>query len=439
MGTSLTLFRFRGIEVRIHWSFALILVYGAFFLGSTASGSLLGPVWGIFVILLLFACVTLHEFGHALVAQYYGVKVPSITLLPIGGVANLERIPDKPVQEFLIAIAGPMVNFAIVIVLVPFALLAVWLSTGNVGDLINLQYLISQGRTPSVTGLLTYLITTNLLLGIFNLLPAFPMDGGRILRALLAMIMPYVQATNIAVMVGRLMAGLLFMYGISTANIFMMMIAFFIYVGGGSEREAVQSRAVLRNIRARDALTPNAASLYTSEQLTKAVELLMNSYQTDYPVLDLSSRFVGVLTRQRLVRALQEQGAETRVVDVMIKEEAIPTCSPETDLAEVWEKMAQTGSRVIAVKEKNQFLGLLTIDDITEVFQVVGATMQADGQPSSNILKPMAQHMVEEAEVSAPDVASTVSQSDAKVEGAEQGDNSATPFSEPASGSTMGE
>lgn len=380
MGTSLLLFRLRGIEVRVHWSFVLALAYGAFIYSAGPAGPLAGALYGVLIIILLFGCVTLHEFGHALVAQYFGVKVGNITLLPIGGVASLERMPDKPMQEFLITLAGPLVNFAIALLLLPLMLLLMTMEFGGFPTNVNLW--LNMLQRPGLTNLVTYLFATNILLGIFNLLPAFPMDGGRILRALLAMAMPYVRATQIAVLVGRVMAGFLAVWGLLTGNIIMLLIAFFVYVGGGAEREAVESRAVLRHFTAAQALTHSSVSLYTSERLSRAVELIMNSYQSDFPVLDLTSRFMGVLTRPRLVRALQESGPETRVVDVMVPAENVPVVSPATDLAQVWETMASGGSRVVAVKNQQQFLGLITLEDITEVFQVMGATIARSGPPT---------------------------------------------------------
>ncbi|MCE7984461.1 MAG: site-2 protease family protein [Caldilinea sp. CFX5] len=378
MGTSATLFKVFDIEVRVHWSFVLILVYGAFY--STGVGNpLFGALYGILLILLLFVCVTLHEFGHALVAKYFKINVPHITLLPIGGVASLERMPDKPLQEFFIAIAGPLVNFVIAGVLLPLLLLFGNLSN-NLFNPYTIQRLLSQMQAPGLTNLLTYLVVTNVGLGIFNLLPAFPMDGGRVLRALLALGISYVDATRAAVFVGRLMAALFALWGIVDINIFMLLIAFFIYVGGGSEREAVESKAVLRNILAEQALPHNAVNLYTSERADRAVDLIMNSYQTDYPVLDLAGRFVGVLTRARLIYALKEIGPDARIVEVMLKAEEIPVCAPNQDLSVVWEMMATKGSRVVAVKRGQEFLGLLTLDDITEVFQVYGAKLAGPGR-----------------------------------------------------------
>lgn len=391
MGTSLTIFRVSGINVRVHWSFLLILAYGAFAYSAGNAGIVVGAIYGVITILLLFACVTFHEFGHALVAQHYGIHVKSIMLLPIGGVANLERVPEKPIQEFLIAIAGPLVNFVLATLLLPVVLFAVGMQVRSGAMSPSAWELLANLQNPGVVNLLIYLLVMNLLLGLFNLLPAFPMDGGRILRSLLAMTMDYVQATRTAVLVGRFVAVLLALWGIflwssGGGGIILLLIAFFVYVGGGAEREAVESRAVLRNFTAAETLTPDAASFYVTDRLRQAADQLMVSYQTDYPVIDLSGKFVGVLTRSRLIQALQQEGPEGRVVDAMIPAEEVPACKPDTNLAEIWETMGRRGLHVAVVKDGDQVLGLLTMDDITEVFHVMGAASRggkeiAPGQP----------------------------------------------------------
>jgi stage IV sporulation protein FB len=294
-------------------------------------------------------------------------------LLPIGGVANLERMPEKPVQELLITIAGPLVNFAIAALLVPVVFLFGAEAASGLGQT---SVLVDNLREPSVVNLLLYLFLTNILLGIFNLLPAFPMDGGRLLRAVLAMVMPYPKATRTAVYVGRLMAVAMAVYGIFSGGITMLLVAFFVYVGGSAELEAVSSRAVLRGVRAGAAISPSAVSLYTSERVERALELVMTTYQTDFPVLDLGGRFSGVLSRQHLIYALRELGPDVRIVEVMAPSSAVPEVSPHADLATVWELMSQRGSRVVAVRDGTQFLGLITNDDISEVFQVMGAAIE---------------------------------------------------------------
>lgn len=385
MGSSMRLFRVWGIDVKVHWSFLLILAYGAFIYAGR-SNPLVGALYGIVVILLLFVCVLLHEFGHALTAKYFKVNVPNITLLPIGGVAQLERMPRQPLQEFLIAIAGPAVNFLLAVLLLPLSLLVIGLSMGSGSLTSMLQYAQMRMMTPSIDGLLVYLAVTNVALGLFNLLPAFPMDGGRVLRALLAMAMPYVQATRAAVMVGRFMAILLALWGLS-GNIMLLLIAFFVYVGGRGELEAVESRYALKDIRAREALNREARTIFTSEPIDKAVDLIMTTYQADFPVLDLASNYVGVVTRPRLVGFLRTQGREGRIADVMIPAQEVPVVGPETTLADVWDKMMEKGSRVVAIKDHGNFLGLLTLDDISELIQVVGAANEnaqsPAGQPST--------------------------------------------------------
>ena len=183
MGANLAEFRLFGIDVKVHWSFVLILAFGAFLYGSGPAGWLVGSLYGVVTMLLLFVCVTLHEYGHALTARRFGIQTRSILLLPIGGVANLERMPEKPIQELLIVIAGPLVNFVIAALLVPIIFLFGSEAASGLGQT---RVLMDNLARPSLINLLLYLFLTNVLLGFFNLLPAFPMDGGRLLRSLLA-------------------------------------------------------------------------------------------------------------------------------------------------------------------------------------------------------------------------------------------------------------
>ncbi|MCB0110788.1 MAG: site-2 protease family protein, partial [Caldilineaceae bacterium] len=323
-----------------------------------------GAMQAVLLIAAMFLCVLLHEFGHVFAARGYGIQTPDVTLYPIGGVARLERMPKKPAHELVVALAGPAVNVAIAAVLALVMGVPVVMNPDHV--------FMMKG------GFWSQLMVWNLLMVAFNMVPAFPMDGGRVLRAVLAFGISYVDATRIAVFVGRIMAVLFALWGIINRDIFFLLIAFFVYVGGGSEQEAVESKAVLRNLKAREALTESAVNLYTSERVDRAVDLIMNSYQTDYPVLDLAGRFTGVLTRARLIYALKEIGSDARIVEVMVPADDVPTCSASQDLSEVWEIMIRGGGRVVAVMEGNKFLGLLTIDDITEVFQVYGAKLAGD-------------------------------------------------------------
>jgi stage IV sporulation protein FB len=321
--------------------------------------------------------------GHALTAKYFHVNVPYITLLPIGGVAQLERMPRRPWHEFLIAIAGPAVNFVLALILLPFAILLLGMSM-RAGELNSVWdffgWMMQRMQQPGLGNLVLYLTMTNILLGVFNLLPAFPMDGGRVLRALLALTLPYVRATRIAVLVGRVMAILFAFLGISQFNIFLLLIAFFVYVGGRGELEAVESRYVLRDFHARQALNQNTHQLYTSERVDRAVDLIMTTYQADFPVFDLSNNFVGVVTRPRLVHALRGGRPDQRIGEVMLPAKDVPVISPEMNLADVWDCMIENRSQVVVVKEAGRFLGLLTLEDMSEVIQVMGAAKEGEGE-----------------------------------------------------------
>ena len=379
MGTSLTLFRIRGIAVKVHWSFVLILVYGAVVYGGRADSWVISALYGVLVTLLLFFCVTMHEFGHAVVARYFDIRVPSIMLLPIGGLASLEKMPERPSQEFFIAIAGPIVNIVLAILLIPLAWIAFGIESGFDAPFPGINALRREMLYPGVLNLTVFLISTNLLLAFFNLLPAFPMDGGRILRSLLAMTISYVTATRIAVYVGRGMAVVFAIIGIFGGGIFLLLIAFFVYVGGGAEREAVEHRSVLRDVPVSRALRPDAVRLYTSERVGRAIDLVMQSYQSEFAVLDLSGRFTGVVSQRSLIAAMRDRGQDGRIVDIMVSAEQIPTCNPHVDLATVWETMARAGSRVVAILDGPIYIGLITSDDITQVIHQARSTNRTEG------------------------------------------------------------
>jgi Zn-dependent protease len=225
MRSSLKVASIFGIEVRIHLTFLLFLVWIWFSYYQIAGFA--GAVQGVLFILALFACVLLHEFGHAFAARGFGIETPDITLLPIGGVARLSRIPEKPWQELVVAIAGPLVN-----VVIAAALISV---IHGSAALEQLEYL----ESPRIE-LLAKLASVNVMLVLFNLIPAFPMDGGRVLRALLAMAMPYAQATQIAAWIGQGLAVVFGIFGLF-GNPLLIFIAFFIFVG--AQQEAAMARS----------------------------------------------------------------------------------------------------------------------------------------------------------------------------------------------------
>lgn len=361
MDSSIKLLTVRGIDIRMHITFPLILVWAAIQFGFLTGGGLAGALFGVVVVLILFVIVTLHELGHSIAAQNYGVPVQQIVLLPIGGVAQLSRIPENPIQEFVIAIAGPAVNFILAILLWIVAIVLNISITLSPAILIDIQRV----TFPAV---FTYVFISNLFLGIFNLLPAFPMDGGRVLRALLATRLEYTQATAIATTVGRAMAWLFGLYGFLTGNFFIILIAFFIYMGAGQEEALVKTRAILRGLTVRQAFSRQAHALRPENTLQDAVTLTLSSFQASFPVCD-GSQLVGLLTYPRLVEVLGSYPPLTPVAEVMLRD--VPTASVNEELFDVQRRMQEEHLDALPVVDNGRFLGLITSSDIGEVYRLL--------------------------------------------------------------------
>ena len=297
MKWSFKIARMLGIDVFLHASFLLVLAFIAV-THWLAHGSLVAVVSGVGFFVALFACVLLHEYGHALMARHFGVGTKDITLLPIGGVARLERMPDKPVQELWVALAGPAVNVVIA------AALAVCLTLTGAWE--PLTALSTTGG-----GFAERLLAVNVLLVLFNMIPAFPMDGGRVLRAVLAMRMEYARATRISVSIGQ---GLALVFGVIGffSNPFLMLIAVFIWFGAGQEAAATEMKATIRGLPVREAMLTDFRTLTPHATLGDATRLLIKGSQQDFPVLE-DDRVVGILTHSRLFEVLRERGEWTRV------------------------------------------------------------------------------------------------------------------------------
>ena len=293
--------RFWGIDIYMHATFLLIVLWVAFsyWVQFHNWDAVLG---GIAFILALFVCVVLHEYGHALTARRFGVRTRDITLYPIGGVARLERIPDKPEEELWVAIAGPAVTLAIAIVL-----FIVLVATGSPITLRSIS--LSSGS------FIARLFAVNVLLFAFNLLPAFPMDGGRVLRALLAMRMDYLRATQIAAGVGQAMAFLFGLIGLMT-DPWLLFIALFVWIGAEQESSMARIKNSLGGIPVSRAMQTNFQTMSPQDTLARAVELILSSSQTDFPVVQ-DARVVGILERDTFIRALARGGQNQPVVDVM--------------------------------------------------------------------------------------------------------------------------
>jgi len=359
MSWSIKLFRVRGIEIRVHLTFVLIVIWAASRWGVTMKGGITGALYGVLVILLLFACVTIHELAHSLTAMRFGVKVRNITLLPIGGVSQMEEMPKKPSEELRMSLAGPLSNFIIAAVLL---LLSV---------LIHFQADISAARMNRVLGsvswegLLAYLITANIMLGLFNLLPAFPMDGGRILRSILAMRMDHAKATSVAAAAGQGLAWLMGLIGVLTGAWTLVIIAVFIYLGAAQEGRMVEVKNVLGELRVRQAMTTKFQAVSPDEPLSGPVELILHGFQTVFPVLE-EGRLAGVLTEADLVSALKHYGLEVAVKMAMRTD--VPTVDPDSSLFDAQQLMSEKRLGALPVVQGGRIIGLLTPHDVSEAY-----------------------------------------------------------------------
>lgn len=366
MKWSLRLGRFAGIEVYLHFTFLLFLGFIAF-ASAAAHRSWAGAVEGAGFFLAVFGCVLLHEFGHALTARRFGVATRDITLLPIGGVARLERLPDKPIEEFWVAIAGPAVNVAIAGLL--FLVLLVR------GALVP-EHLFSlmQG------GFLQRLLAANVILVLFNLLPAFPMDGGRVLRALLALRMDYARATQIAATLGQGMALVFAAVGLFVwFNPVLVFIAFFVWIGASQETSAAQVRSSLGGARVADAMLTQFTTLSPSDPLARAVAAILAGSQTDFPVVE-NGRFVGLLSRQRIISALAGQGRLASVASVM--DTRFATTTLDEPLEHALGRLRAGEAPLLPVLADGRLVGLLTPENVSEFVLIRAALRQAEALPA---------------------------------------------------------
>ena len=353
--------RIAGIDVYMHATFLLLIGWVAFS-HWTEQGTMQAVLSGVFFILLLFAFVVMHEYGHALTARKFGIKTRDITLYPIGGVARLERMPEKPIEELWVALAGPAVNVVIAAVLFGYLLL-----TQTFEPLTSLS--ISTGS------LIERLMIVNLWLVGFNLIPAFPMDGGRVLRALLGLRLEYVQATQIAAYVGQ---GFAFLFGFIGlfSNPFLVFIALFVWMGAAQEASMVQMKHSLSGIPVTRAMLTDFAMLTPRDTLSRVVGLILAGSQHDFPVVQ-DDRVVGILDRDTFMSALAERGQSTPVVEIMRRDIS------EIDSHEMVEaalaRLQENGSKTLPVTHNGQLVGLLTSENITEYLMIRSALRTAGG------------------------------------------------------------
>lgn len=373
MFASLRIARIAGIDITIHPTFFLILPLGAFLWGG--DHGVPGALFGVLMILLLFACVALHELGHALMARVLGLPVRSIMLLPIGGLALLERAPRHPLQELLIALAGPLVN-----VLILFGLVISAVFAGMFDGL------IATGQLPSLSGIgpevaVFWLMQANLALILFNMLPAFPLDGGRVLRALIWMVSDNARATRIATIVGQTLAVGIGLYALVTVDLLLLLAAAFIFFGARGEQSEVQAQQTLSGLRVGDVVSRDGAQLMVGDRIATAAGLLLSSRQSDFAVLH-GTRPIGIVSRETVLRAMAAGQGEL-FITLLMQREFVRVDTANT-VEEARQLLAERGARVAAAYDGEEYRGLLTVAAIVEAF-TVGRVLQREQPPRPNV------------------------------------------------------
>lgn len=353
--------QYQGIGVYIHATFLLIIAW-VIFVYWRQGQDIAATVSGIIFVLAIFGCVVLHEFGHALTAKKYGIKTRDITLLPIGGVARLERMPDKPIQELWVALAGPLVNVVIA------GVIYIWIQgTGGLQPIEDLS--VSGGS------FLERLMVVNIFLVIFNMIPAFPMDGGRVLRALLALRINYTRATQIAATIGQGMALLFGLVGLFT-NPILIFIALFVWIGAAQEASMTKIKSGLGGIPVTQAMVTDFKTVVPEDTLEELVRLTMAGSQQDFPVTE-GDRVVGMVTHQDLIKALSERGSSARVSSIMRKEFHVTEPTEMLELA--FMKLQTSDCHTLPVVHGGVLVGLLTMGNVGEFMRIQAAISRVWG------------------------------------------------------------
>jgi stage IV sporulation protein FB len=373
MGWSISLGRIAGTEVRVHLTFFLLVAWFAFSAGSR--GGQAAAIDAVVFILAVFACVVAHEYGHVLMARRFGIGTRDITLLPIGGVASIERMPEKPREELLIALAGPAVN--VVIALLLFTVFGARLDPERAVAAVEDQKI----------DLVTRLAVANVMLVVFNMIPAFPMDGGRVLRALLSYRLDRARVTRIAASIGQAVAfglGFLGLFG----NPLLLFVALFVFLAASHETYAVELGEATRGVAARKATITSFTTLDTQATVRQAVDALLATTQSEFPITDSGKRLRGVLTRDGIIRALAATGPDTPVLDVM--ERDVVTINCRAPLSEAVAAL-NTGGRPLVgiIDDEEHVVGIITLENLAEYMMVDAASRgwrELAPRPSTNLL-----------------------------------------------------
>jgi Zn-dependent protease/predicted transcriptional regulator len=396
MRSSLKLFTWFGIPVHLHWSFGLIFLY-AFYIGNEQGAGWIGILWIMGLFIALFGCVLLHEFGHSLTAKRYGVNTQDIILTPIGGIARLERMPEKPIQEFFVAIMGPMVNVVIALILLLAGRIifsgADWafftatiadyfsgilgffrdmgqLLTGNLsildfGDNFMRGWSSSDASDVAtdaelnVGGLLLFmpvLLSVNLWLVVFNMIPAFPMDGGRVFRALLAMRLGRVNATRWASRLGQFIALIFVLFGLAKGGLTLVLIGFFVFSMARTENNMVQLSDLLSRYKASDLLRVTFTRLSTNDWMQTPIDLIKTGLERHFLVFNVNDQLEGALAEERILEAMKRNDSSVAVENYM---QPVEVVHPQESMGYIYQLLMQSGEPIIAVADAQGVHGVI--------------------------------------------------------------------------------
>jgi Zn-dependent protease/predicted transcriptional regulator len=364
MRWSVSIGRVSGITLRLHVTFLLFLAFIGY--GGFMEGGWHGAGWAVAMFGSIFACVVLHELGHSIVAQQLGVQVKSITLLPIGGVAGLRNIPEQPWHEIAITVAGPMVNVIITCLLLPF--------TGIPAQLLSVE------MPHNMQGLLLTLTQANIMLFLFNLIPAFPMDGGRLLRAVLALAISYRRATAIAAGIGQGLAILFVLVGLKS-SFWLIIIGAFIFMAAEGEERMVRIRGLLHDLDVEEVMNRDFAILSPGDRAAHAAELIYQTGQDDFPVVD-EDHLVGIVSRPRLVEVINAHGANSPVQEAINPD--VLVVSPHEKVSRVYEEIIGDDNVSAVVMDEGKLVGVLSPENISRYLLVQSSIKSAVQRPRAS-------------------------------------------------------
>jgi Zn-dependent protease len=354
MNAKLSFGKILGIYVYLHWTFSLLIIW-IVYSNLKAGLDLIHALWSVVFVLSLFLCVTLHEFGHALAARRYGINTANITLYPIGGVASLEKMPENPKQELVVALAGPMVNFIIVLLISPI----VMAHDFTVSD-------PEQAMVINAENFIPLLGVLNVWLAVFNLIPAFPMDGGRVLRALLSFKMNRVKATQIAARIGQVLAIGFIILGFNV-NPFLIFIGIFIMLGAQAEAESVKAQSFISGINAGSVLMTNFETIEKNQPIGLAVKMLLDGQSKNFLITDNGNPY-GMINRDRIIQGISNYG-EAAEIDKITDTNLVFKDSSAL-LTDMLVEFQKSKASIICITQQNQFVGIVDFDNVTEMILI---------------------------------------------------------------------